>query len=155
MKELLDYREKLLARLLTAAKQFRSECLAVKDPLAPLETNGWNTHQVAAHARDVDALAYGLRARRAALENNPEFQNFDGDAYAAEHYNANESLTDLLDGIVASVESLVEFLRQLPPAAWARVSRHAELGNGFTLQTWVERDLAHLEEHLASVMQGK
>ena len=84
-----------------------------------------------------------------------EFQNFDGDAYAAEHYNANESLAGLLNGLVASVEALVEFLRQLPPAAWARESRHVELGNGFTLQTWVERDLAHIEEHLASLMKGK
>ena len=154
MKELLDYREKLLTRLLAAARQFRSACLAVKDPLAPLETNGWNTHQVAAHARDVDAQAYGLRARRTALEDNPEFQNFDGDAYAAQHYNASESLTGLLDGFVASVESLAEFLRQLPPAAWARVSRHVELGSGFTLQTWVERNLAHIEEHLQTVKKG-
>lgn len=155
MKELFDYREKLLARLLEAAKQFRRECLAAKNPFAPLEESGWNTHQIAAHARDVDALAYGLRARRTAMEDNPEFPGFDGDAHAAEHYDAGEPLINLLDGFVASVESLVEFLRQLPPAAWARVSRHAELGNGFTLQTWVERDLAHLEEHLASVMQGK
>ena len=155
MKELFDYREKLLARLLEAAKQFRSECLAVKDPFAPLLEGGWNAHQTAAHIRDVDAQAYGLRARRAALEDNPEFQNFDGDAYAAEHYNANESLAGLLNGFVASVEALVEFLRQLPSAAWARESRHVELGNGFTLQTWVERDLAHTAEHLASMMNGK
>ena len=73
MKELLDYREKLLARLLEAAKQFRRECLAAKNPFAPLEESGWNTHQIAAHARDVDALAYGLRARRTAMEDNPEF----------------------------------------------------------------------------------
>lgn len=154
MKELLDYREKLLARLLEAAKQFRRECLAVNDPFAPLTAGGWNAHQVAAHARDVEAQAYGLRARRTALEDNPEFQNFDGDAYAATHYNANEPLAELLDGFVASVQSLVEFLRQLSPAAWARESRHAELGSGFTLQTWVERDLAHIEEHLASVSKG-
>lgn len=155
MKELLDYREKLLTNLLDASKQFRAECLAVKDPSAPLEENGWNAHQVAAHTRDVDALVYGLRARRTAVEDNPEFQSFDGDAYAAEYYNAGEPLKELLDGFVASVQALVELLRSLPPAAWARESRHAKLGSGFTLQTWVERDLAHIEEHLASVVKGK
>ena len=33
MKELLMYREKLIERLVSAAKTFRAACLAVKDPL--------------------------------------------------------------------------------------------------------------------------
>ncbi len=151
MKELLEYREKLVMNLLAAAKNFRAECFAVKDASAPLEEGGWNTHQVAAHTRDVDQLVYGLRARRTATEDNPEFQSFDGDKYTAEHYNANEPLTEMLDGFVANVEALVALLRDLPAEAWARESRHATLGSGFTLQTWVERNLTHIEEHMTAV----
>lgn len=151
MKELLEYRARLIERLLAAARNFREECLAVKDPFAPLEEGGWNTHQVAAHTRDVDQLAYGLRVRRTASEVNPAFESFDGDTHAAEHYDPNESLRDMLDGFVASIESLVEFLRGLPVEAWSRESRHATLGSGFTLQTWVERSLAHIEEHAETV----
>ena len=151
MKELTDYRAQLIERLLAAAINFRAQCLAVKDPFTPLEEGGWNTHQVAAHTRDVDQLAYGLRVRRTASADNPAFESFDGDTYAAQHYNPNESLSDMLDGFVASIESLVEFLRGLPVEAWSRESRHATLGSGFTLQTWAERSLAHIEEHAATV----
>lgn len=151
MKEILEYRARLIERLLAAARDFRAECLAVEDPSAPLEEGGWNTHQVAAHTRDVDQFAYGLRARRTANEDNPEFESFDGDTYAASHYDPNEPLSEMLDGFTTNIESLVELLRGLPRAAWARESRHVTLGSGFTLQTWVERSLAHIEEHAATV----
>jgi hypothetical protein len=154
MKDLSEYRTKLIDKLAAAAKDFRVACLAVKDPYAPLEEGGWNVHQVAVHTRDVDNLVYGLRARRTTLEDNPEFQNFDGDAYMAEHYDANEPLGELLDGFVVSVQSLAENLRALPSEAWSRESRHATLGKGFTLQTWVERDLAHIQEHLETVKKS-
>ena len=97
MKELTEYRARLIEKLVSAAHSFRAECLAVKDPYAPLEEGGWNAHQVAVHTRDVDKLVYCSRARRTAAEENPEFQNFDGEAYMAEHYNARESLSELLD----------------------------------------------------------
>ena len=155
MKELKEYRAQLLNRLVEAAQDFRDACLAVKDPYAPLEEGGWNVHQVAVHTRDVDKLVYGSRARRTAEEDNPEFPNFDGDAYMAEHYDAKESLNELLDDFVESVESLAGMLRLLPEQAWSRESRHTTMGSGFTLQTWVERDLAHIEEHVETVKKGK
>jgi hypothetical protein len=136
------------------ARDFRTASLAAKDPFVPLEEGGWNVHQVVAHTRDVDKLVYGLRARRTAEEDNPEFQNFDGDTYMAEHYNVTESLSEMLNGFVENIESLAEMLRALPDEAWARKSRHATLGSGFTLQTWVERGLAHIEEHVQTVSKG-
>lgn len=151
MKEITEYRAKLIDALAAAAKDFRAACLAVKDPYVPLEEGSWNVHQLAVHTRDVDQLVYGLRARRTALEDNPEFQNFDGEAYMAEHYDTDEPLDELLNGFVESVESLTENLHSLPPGAWSRGSRHATLGSDFTLQTWVERDLAHIREHLETI----
>lgn len=155
MRELNEYRTLLIKKLVDSAKDFQAACLAVKDPFAPLEEGGWNVHQVAAHTRDVDQWVYGVRAQRTAKEDNPEFQNFDGDEYTREHYSANEALTTMLDGFVQNVEILAELLRGLPAEAWSRVSRHVKLGNGFTLQTWVERDLAHIEEHLETVKKAK
>ena len=151
MKELQEYRMSLMQRLEEAARTFRSEALAVKDPYAPLDKEGWSVHQVAVHTRDVDKLVYGLRARRTAVEDNPEFPNFDGEAYMTAHYDANESLSELLNGFVENVEALIELLRALSPEGWSRVSRHSKLGNGLTLQSWVEKDLAHIEEHLETV----
>ncbi|HLF75361.1 MAG TPA: DinB family protein [Anaerolineales bacterium] len=154
MKELSEYRASLIDRLAARAIDFRAACLAVKDPYAPLEDGGWNVHQVAVHTRDVDRLVYGLRVRRTAREDNPEFENFDGEAYMTAHYDAREPLDELLDGFVKSVESLADDLRQLPVEAWSRESRHAMLGSGLTLQSWVERNLAHIQEHLETVRKS-
>jgi hypothetical protein len=155
MKELNEYRTLLINKLVAVAKEFQAACLAEEDPYAPLAEGAWNVHQVAAHTRDVDKLVYGMRAQRTAQEDNPEFENFDGDAYTRDHYSAEESLHNILAGFVENVAALAVTLRALPPEAWSRVSRHAKLGNGFTLQTWVERDLAHMEEHLETVQKAR
>jgi hypothetical protein len=155
MKELTEYRRNLIEKLVNAARDFRAACLAVTDPYAPLGAGEWNVHQVAVHTRDIDKLVYGLRTRRTAEEENPEFQSFDGDKYMVEHYNVKESLGGLLNGFVENVEALTKRLRALPDKAWARESRHATLGSGFTLQTWVERSLAHIEEHLEAVKKAQ
>ena len=155
MKELSEYRKNLIENLAQAAQDFRAAALAVKDPYVPLEEGGWNVHQIAVHTRDVDKLVYGLRARRTAAEDNPAFLNFDGDAYMAEHYSAAERMDGVLDDFLQSVESLVEMLRALPVEAWSRESSHATLGSGMTLQTWVERGLAHIQEHLETVKKSK
>ena len=154
MKELNEYREKLIKRLLEAAKEFRAACLAVKAPYTPIEQGGWNVHQVAAHTRDTDKMVYGSRTLRTSAEDNPLFPNFDGDAYMAEHYDPKESLRELLNGFVANIEALTEILGGLPAEAWTRTSRHETQGDGLTLQTWVERGLGHIEEHLKTVKKA-
>ena len=154
MKEVSNYRKQLISRLITSSEEFRRACLAVQDAFLPVEEGGWNVHQIAAHVRDVDRLAYGLRAKRTAVEDNPTFSNFDGDAYAREHYSPEESLDEILNDFVQSVESLADMLRQLPTEAWSRVSCHEKLGENLTLQLWVERALAHMEEHLETVRKA-
>ena len=155
MKEVSEYRRHLLEQLIASASKFRKICLAVQDPFVPLEEGAWSVHQIVAHVRDVDQLAYGLRVKRTATEDNPEFDNFDAEAYAREHYSPAESLERILDGFVQSIESLTNMLRSLPPEAWSRVSHHEKLGTNLTLQLWVERSLAHIEEHLEAVKKAQ
>ena len=154
MKELLEYRASLIKRLVEVAHEFRAACLARKDAYAPLEPGGWNVHQIAAHTRDVDKLVYGSRVRRTAVEDNPEFQNFDGEAYMAEQYSVGEPLEAILNELVGNIEGLAEMLRSLPAESWSRESRHSMLGRGLTLQAWVEKDLAHIVEHLGSIKKA-
>lgn len=155
VKELLEYRTSLIDRLVGAVHKFRTACLTANDVYAPFDADGWNIHQIAVHTRDVDKQAYGLRARRTAAEDNPEFKSFDGNAYMAEHYSASEPLNEILDELVKNVESLAEMLRGIPSETWARPSRHSTLGQGLTLQSWVERGLAHIEEHLETIRKRK
>ena len=151
MKELLEYRQKMINRLETAAGEFRAACQAVRDPFVPVHAGGWTVHQVAEHVRDVDHYVYTARIQRTVTEQNPEFEDFDQDAWMAGHYNPREPLQPILREFTSSVGGLVKLLRSLPPEAWSRESRHEVLGGGFTTQLWVERALAHIEEHLAAV----
>jgi hypothetical protein len=155
MKELNEYRSQLIRKLVEAANEFRAACLAVTDPFEPVAEGGWNVHQLAAHTRDVDQLVYGMRAKRTANEDNPTFPNFDGDAHVRDHYSADEPLQSMLDGFVAGIEELAALLQSLPPESWSRLSSHEKLGGGLTLQLWVERGLAHMEEHLETVQKAK
>src|SRR5215510_4834042 len=111
MKELEEYRTHLIDKLVIAAEVFREACLAVNEPFAALEADGWNVHQLVAHTRDVDRWVYGLRARRTIQEDNPEFSNFNGDEYMREHYSASEPLQTMLDDFVKNIQLLADRLR--------------------------------------------
>jgi hypothetical protein len=153
MKELLEYRVKLIERLSEAAHEFQSACMARKDPFEKVDGE-WTLHQIAWHTRDVDKLVYGARIRQTLNEDHPEFKSFDADAWMAAHYNKEEALTGILDEFLANIEELCKTLRELPREAWSRESRHETIGGGLTSQLWVERDLQHIEEHLLSVKKG-
>ena len=154
MKELTEYREKLIQRLAEAANEFCAACRAVRRPEAPIEAGGWTVHQVAVHTRDIDKLVYGWRARQTLAESNPKFPNFDGEAYMTQNYDPREPMQSVLDEFGASVQSLVKQLRDMPSEGWSRASSHETQGEGLTLQTWVERGLDHIEEHLATVKKA-
>jgi hypothetical protein len=155
VEQLLEYRQRLLARYETAALEFRKAVETADSPNVPREADSWSVHQIAVHTRDVEKLVYGSRVRRTLEEHDPLFENFDGDAWMAEHYHADESLVSILDELAGSVQEAVTRLRRLPPEAWTRTSRHATYGGGFTVQTWVERGLAHIEEHLKTVISDR
>jgi hypothetical protein len=147
-----EYRQQLIESLLSAAEGFCAACRSVGDPFEPLEEGGWNTHQIAVHTRDTDEKVYGPRIRRSTVEDNPLFPNFDGDAWMAEHYRADEPLEAVLDGFSGSITDLAALLRSLPEDGWNRPSRHETLGD-FVLQSWVEKSLAHIEEHRQTVQK--
>jgi len=155
MKELSEYRARLAEKLVASAEEFREACLAVANPFGVAQDDGWTVHQIAVHVRDVQQLVYGLRVWQTAEQNNPEFKNFDGDAYTRDHYSPDEALTAILNDFMRDIEALAEMLRGLPPSAWSRVSRHEKLGDGLTLQLWVERGLAHIVEHLETVNKAR
>ncbi len=153
MKELMEYRVKLLARLNEAMMEFCAACESFKDPFTKADGD-WTVHQIAAHTRDVDQFVYGMRIRRTLSEDNPQFQNFDGEAWMAEHYRSDEPLANILKEFAASIHDLHQILTAMPVEGWSRESRHETMGGGMTLQVWVERSLAHIEEHLGTLKKS-
>ncbi|MDP1779490.1 MAG: hypothetical protein Q8K73_04375, partial [Anaerolineales bacterium] len=104
---------------------------------------------------DVDKMIYGARIRQTLNEEHPEFKNFDADAWMADHYNKDEPLENILSDFSANMDDLYTILQSMPREAWSRESRHETMGGGLTLQLWVERSLAHIEEHLLALKKDK
>jgi len=150
MKELLEYRVKMLERLREAAQELRSACEALSDPHEKVEGE-WTAHQLAAHTRDVNKFVYGVRVQQTIDENIPEFKNFDADAWMLGQYDKTESLTTILNEFMANVNGLCDMLQNQPRETWSRISRHETMGSQLTMQLWVERSLAHIEEHLQTL----
>lgn len=147
MKELLEYRQKLLDRFLEAAREFCEACETFDTPFT--QTGGdWTVHQLASHLRDVDRFVYGERIRRTLNEEVPRFKRFNADAWMAEHYEREEPLEKILSEFRGNVDGMINMLKEMPVESWSRVSHHETLGGEPTLQFWVEHSLAHIEEHL-------
>lgn len=154
MKELLEYRVKLVERLAEAAREFCAACETFTDPYQIVEGD-WTLHQIAAHARDTENLVYGERIRRTLKEDTPDFKSFDADEWMASRYDRDEPLKKILGDFLRNVEELRKTLENLPREAWSRESSHETMGGGLTLQLWVERSLAHIEEHLQTLKNGQ
>jgi hypothetical protein len=150
MEELLEYRQRMLNKLAEAPGLVEAAILRTKDQTQPLEAGGWNIHQVVAHMRDVNQHVYLPRLHRIIDEENPIFENFDGEAWMAEHYQPREPISKLVSGFKEQCRSSADWLRSLPLEAWNRPGRHASFGK-HSLQWWVERTLAHISEHLAQL----
>ena len=92
-----------------------------------------------------------MRIRRTLNEENPLFKNFDPDSWMAAHYNRDEPLDKILSEFWDGIKEVTDLLRQASQNVWSRLSQHEALGNELTLQLWVERSLAHVEEHLETL----
>jgi len=154
MKELLEYREKLIARLSEAAQEFCEVCESFTNPFEEVDGD-WNVHQIASHIRDVEYLIYGERVRKTLNEDNPHFKSFNADAWMAKHYNKDEPLGKILTDFSSNITELCNTLINIKQKDWSRLSNHESAGNELTLQLWVERSLAHIEEHLKTIKKYK
>jgi len=158
MEDLLEYRQLFLDKLAAAPDELRAALAGVRDARAPLEEGGWNAHQVIVHMRDVNAQVYPPRLYRILDEENPTFENFDGEARMAAHYGSAvgyhydpyEPLEAILAEFACQCAEVSDRLRSLPTEAWNRPGTHPSYGT-HPLQWWAERMLAHIEEHLTQM----
>lgn len=150
MDELLEYRQRMVKKIAEAPEKLEAAIVQIKDHTQPLESDGWNLHQVIAHMRDVNKHVYLPRLHRIMVEDNPMFENFDGDAWMAENYQPQEPILEVIAEFKEQCLSSANWLKDLPHVAWNRPGRHPSFGK-HSLQWWVERTLAHINEHLTQL----
>lgn len=152
MEELLEYRQRMLNKLGESGRFLESALLKINDPTQPLETGGWNAHQVVTHMRDVNLQVYVPRLHRIVEEENPLFEDFDGEAWMNLHYQPREPMQGLITEFGEQCQSTATWLRNLPNETWNRTGKHPTIGV-HSLQWWVERLLAHISNHLLQLGQ--
>lgn len=152
MEELLEYRLRMLNKFAESGELLEKALLMITDPKTPLEPGGWNTHQVVVHMRDVNQQVYLPRLHRIVEEEMPLFENFDGDAWMALHYQPEEPMQVITNEFGSHCLSNATWLRSLPNETWNRPGKHPTIGV-HSLQWWVERLLAHVSDHLVQLDQ--
>ncbi|HKZ44998.1 MAG TPA: DinB family protein [Anaerolineales bacterium] len=150
MEELLEYRQRMINRFAEAPALIDSAMAKIPAHNQSLEEGDWNAHQVITHMRDVNSQVYLPRLQRIMTESDPIFKNFDGDAWMVDHYDPHEPLGAILNELKEQCLSTAEWLHQLAPPSWNRNGIHPTIGT-HTLQWWVERTLAHINEHVAQL----
>jgi len=120
------------------------------DEHSPLEAGGWSPHQVAWHVRAVETRAYLPRLEQLLTQDHPTLGDFDGDGWMARHYTADEAWERIVDDLQAARRSMQTRLEASPDSVWSRVGRHSYWGTR-TLMWWVERSIAHIDEHIAQL----
>lgn len=113
----------------------------------------WSALETLTHLRDVIVHVYGLRIRRLLYEDDPVFTDFDEEGYRQASLARGETVSELLDTIVAEHEQLARLLRALPDADWARQGRHPALGV-FSIEFLARRVGEHAEEHAAQIAEA-
>lgn len=143
-----DYRRRLLARYLQQPEAYAEHLAGLDDRAAraPIKPGEWSAHQVLFHLGSVDEQAYGPRLRRILREGRPALEDYDGDGWMAERYDPTEPTQVILERWHSVRQDYAAEVAGGPPEAWSRTGRQSYWGER-TLQWWVERAVAHADEH--------
>ena len=106
----------------------------------------WSITELAAHLADSD-LVMADRIKRVIAEENPTLQAYPENAWLDRLHSARLPVEDAALLFAANRRWVVQILRGLDDAAFARVGNHTELGRQ-TLAEVVVKTVHHLDHHL-------
>ena len=129
MEELIEYRKQMISRFAEAHEKINQAMSRFPDPNEPLEEEGWNIHQIIAHLRDVNREVYLPRLRRIMAEEDPVFENFDGEDWMLNHYDPLEPLDAIMAEFGEQCRTTADWLMELAPKSWNRSGSHPTIGN--------------------------
>jgi hypothetical protein len=155
MKQLLEYRAELLARLARQPADLDEAVYSVPQAewSGRLVSEGYTLHQLAAHVRDLEALAFLPRLRRILAEDYPALDAFPSHHWSMEGYRPDEPMGDILSGFARAREEALALLRPLPAEGWGRAGFHPPSGPR-TAQWWAERMYTHARGHLDEIRRA-
>ncbi len=150
--QLYEYRARLLDRLERQPAEFAAVVAGYPEPqwALPRDELGRTLHQIAAHVRHLETLAFRPRIQNILTEENPELTAYPTHHFADGLYDPAEPMASILTEWSRARAEIVQWLRPLAAADWARLGFHPPSG-ARTLQWWAERTLGHAREHLDTI----
>jgi len=113
--------------------------------------NGATLHQIAAHLRDTEALAFWPRLQRILAEESPHLEAFPNHRWTTEQtYHPEEPLHHIIAAFTHTRAEALAVLKNLNHDDWSRTGFHPPSGPR-TLQWWAERMYHHAREHLEAI----
>jgi hypothetical protein len=155
MEEILGYRVKLLERLKDQPSELQEAINAIPESEWKLRQDaaGRTIHQIVAHIRDVEVLAFLPRFQRFLTEEQPFFEPFSSHTWSAADYQAAEPMTKMLADFAQARAKVWELMRPLTPEDWSRLAVHPPSGRR-TAQWWAERIYVHAQDHLKEIRRA-
>lgn len=147
--ELQLYRRRLLDRYREQADEMAAWAsrLSLPQSVPSDPAEDWTQHQLLAHVRDAEVQAYLPRLGRILQEQAPVFEDFDAEAWMKDHYDPHEPAEEIATAFASARTQGWDWLSGLAGDGWNRIGCHPLVGDK-TLQWWVERAVAHAQEHL-------
>ena len=149
MEEILSYRVKLLDCLRHQPSDLAKTIKAIPETQWKLwqDAEGRTIHQIVAHMRDLEVLAFLPRFRRILTEENPLLEPFNSHTWSAADYQPAEPMATLLADFTRARAEVLQLIQPLTPEDWSRTGFHPPSGRR-TAQWWAERIYIHAQDHL-------
>lgn len=112
----------------------------------------WGPRQVVHHLADSE-MTSAIRIRRLIVEDSPEIQGYDQEAFAAQlHYD--RPVENSLLALQAARATTSELLDRMTDADWQSAGSHTESGR-FTALDWLQVYAIHCDEHADQIRRAR
>jgi hypothetical protein len=112
----------------------------------------WSPRQVIHHLADSE-MTSAMRLRRLLVEDNPEIQGYDQDAFASILYY-DRPIDASLDAFRFARDSTAEILVRMTDEQWGRSGTHSESGP-YTALSWLQIYAVHAHEHADQIRRAR
>lgn len=113
------------------------------------DDDDWSIVEVIAHLADAEDNSYD-RVRRMLMEDRPQFEGYDEQAWARDRNYRGKSLDEVLARFIAHREAHIETLAGLDDAGWQRPGNHNQMGP-ITVASITEHMITHDMLHLGQI----
>jgi hypothetical protein len=144
-----DERQDLLTALSAGPPVLRTLMSVIKDGGPAGGDDGWSAVEIICHMRDAEQIAFD-RDQQMSAQERPVLEAYDQDELAKRREYVRQDVDTAIAGFEDVRNRHVEFLKNLPPAGWARVGVHQEMGE-VTIQQHVAHMAAHDPLHFAQL----